>query len=161
MGCGMRPALCRALRPSRRRLALAPHAPGRASPRHPSRIGGLMTFRRILLVFLLPLVLLTATFTFVVSRMNRNLPDARDTARAEETEAGDIAYEALQYADAERSYRHALLLSRDEKDDPMETALSLRNLANAVAAQGKHAEAEVLLLEAVTLGERARGSKSV
>src|SRR5262245_33707621 len=106
-----------------------------------------MTFRRILLVFVLPLVLLTAAFTLVVTRMNRNLPDARDTARAEETEAGDVAYEALQYVEAERFYRHALLLSRDEGDDPVETALALRNLANAVAAQGKHDEAQQLLLE--------------
>ena len=120
-----------------------------------------MTFRRILLVFVLPLVLLTAAFTLVVTRMNRNLPDARDTARAEETEAGDVAYEALQYVDAERFYRHALLLSRDDGDDPMETALALRNLANALAAQGKHEESQQLFLEAVSLGERARGAKSV
>src|SRR5688572_33324464 len=93
-----------------------------------------MTFRRILLVFVLPLAFLTVAFTFAVSRMNRNLPDGREAARAEETEAGDVAYEALQYVDAERSYRHALLLSRGEKDDLMETALSLRNLATAVAA---------------------------
>ncbi|HEU5312169.1 MAG TPA: tetratricopeptide repeat protein, partial [Candidatus Eisenbacteria bacterium] len=120
-----------------------------------------MTLRRVLLVFVLPLALLTAGFTLAVSRMNRNLPDARDTARAEEREAGDVAYEALQYAEAERFYGHALLLSRGEKDDPMETAFALRNLANAVAAQGKHAEAERLLLEAVSLGERARGPESV
>lgn len=120
-----------------------------------------MTFRRILLVFVLPLAVLTAAFTLAVSRLNRNLPDARDTARAEETEAGDIAYEGLQYGEAERFYRHALLLSRGEKDDPMETALALRNLANALAAQGEHAEAEQLLLEAVAIGERERGSKSV
>ena len=120
-----------------------------------------MTFRRLMLVVVLPLALLTAGFTFVVSRMHRHLPDARDAARDEETAAGDVAYESLQYADAERSYRHALLLSRGEKDGPGVTALALRNLANAVAAQGKHAEAEQLFLESVALSETAHGPNSV
>jgi tetratricopeptide (TPR) repeat protein len=120
-----------------------------------------MTFRRLMLVVVLPLILLTAAFTLVVSRIHRNLPDARDATRDEETEAGDVAFESLQYADAERSYRHALLLSRGEKDDPGVTALALRNLANAVAVQGKHAEAEQLLLESVSLSESAHGPTSV
>jgi hypothetical protein len=71
-----------------------------------------MAFRRIIVFFVLPLAILTAAFTLVVTRMHRNLPDARDAARDEETEAGGVAAEALQYADAERYYRHALLLSR-------------------------------------------------
>jgi tetratricopeptide (TPR) repeat protein len=120
-----------------------------------------MTFRKVLLVLVLPLALLTAAFTLVVSRVHRNLPDARDAARDVETEAGGIAYEALQYADAERYYRHALLLSRGEGDDPLTTAFALRNLANAVAAQGRHEEAERLLLDAVARCEEARGPKSV
>jgi len=120
-----------------------------------------MSFRRLLLVLVLPLALLTAAFTLVVSRVHRHLPDARDAARDEETEAGDVAFESLQYVDAERSFRHALLLSRGEKDGPGVTALALRNLANAVAAQGKHAEAEQLFLEAVALSETAHGGSSV
>jgi tetratricopeptide (TPR) repeat protein len=120
-----------------------------------------MLFRRIMVFFILPLMVLTAGFTFVVGRMHRNIPDARDTARDEQTEAGDIAYESLLYADAERYYRHALLLSRDEKDDPGVTALALRNVANALAAQGNHTEAERLLAEAVALCEAARGPSSV
>ena len=120
-----------------------------------------MAFRRIVLYLVLPLAVITVAFTLLVTRMNRNLPDARDTAREEQTEAGDIAYEALQYADAERAYRHALLLSRDEKDEPGATALALRNLANALLAQGKHAEAERLLLEAVAMCEEAQGPSSV
>lgn len=120
-----------------------------------------MVFRRIIVFFVLPLAILTAAFTLVVTRMHRNLPDARDAARDEQTEAGGVAAEALQYADAERYYRHALLLSRGEKDDPLVTALALRGLANAVAAQGRHAEAERFLLEAVALSEATRGPASV